>query len=105
MSIKRPSRSSGTGARMPATAPAVRHVDVMAPQQMVAGNLYSGWLCKNKSCGLLIAIAVPPAGSKPAAAPADDPLIVIKCPHCADENLYRWSARGEHSYAAKGAAS
>ena len=102
MSIKRPSRSSGTGARKPAASPGVRHVDVAAPQQMIAGNLYSGWLCKNKSCGLLIAIAVPPAGSKPAVAASDDPLIVIKCPHCADENLYRWSARGEHTYAAKG---
>jgi len=104
MSIKRSSRSSGTGARKPAASPGVRHVDVTAPQQMAAGNLYSGWLCKNKSCGLIIAIAVPPAGSKPAAVPSDDPLIVIKCPHCGDENLYRWSARGEHSYAVKGAA-
>jgi hypothetical protein len=105
MSIKRPSRSSGTTARKPTASPGVRHVDVMAAQQMAPGNLYSGWLCKNKSCGLLIAIAVPPAGSKPALTPSDDPLIVIKCPHCTDENLYRWSARSEHNYSAKGAGS
>ena len=100
MSIKRPSKSLGTAARKPVTSPGVRHVDVAAPRQMVPGTLYSGWLCKNKSCGLVIAIAPPPAGNKPAAIESDDPLIVIKCPHCGDENLYRWSARGEHPYAA-----
>lgn len=98
MSIKRTSKSLGTAVRKPAASPGVRHVDVATPQQMAAGELYSGWLCKNKSCGLLIAIALPQAGSKPPAASSDDPLIVIKCPHCADENLYRWSARGEHQY-------
>jgi len=97
MSIKRSaSKSSGTGARKPATSPGVRHVDVMAPRQMVAGNVYVGWLCKNKACGRLIAIAPPPAGGKPAL--ADDQLVVIKCPHCADENLYRSSNRSEHKY-------
>jgi len=98
MSIKRPSKSSGTAVRKPASSPGVRHVDVIAPRQMVPGNVYSGWLCKNKSCGLVIAIAPPPAGSKPASAEADDQLVVIKCPHCGDENLYRWSNRGEHTY-------
>ena len=106
MSIKRPSKSMGTAVRKPqATSPGVRHVDVASPQQMVSGNLYSGWLCKNKSCGLVIAIALPPAGGKPALPDSDDSLIVIKCPHCADENLYRLSARGEHQYTAKGAGS
>lgn len=104
MSIKRPSRSSGTATRKPTTSPGVRHVDVTPAQNMVSGNLYSGWRCKNKSCGLVIAIAPGRAGSKPAAAEADDPLIVIKCPHCNDENLYRWSARTELQYTAKGAA-
>lgn len=103
MSIKRTSKSSGTAARKPATSPGVRHVDVTAPRQMVPGDAYSGWLCKNKSCGLVIAIAPPPAGSKPAAAEADDQLIVIKCPHCADENLYRLAARSEHRYTPKSA--
>jgi predicted RNA-binding Zn-ribbon protein involved in translation (DUF1610 family) len=28
-----------------------------------------------------------------------DQLAVIKCPHCGDEDLYRWSARSEHKYA------
>lgn len=103
MSIKRPSKSIGTAARKPVTSPGVRHVDVTAPRQMVPGHLYSGWLCKNKSCGLVIAIALPHAGSKPASAGADDQLIVIKCPHCGDENLYRWGPRSEHPYTPKGA--
>jgi hypothetical protein len=102
MSIKRPSKSFGTAVRKSVASPGVRHVDVMTPRQMVPGQPYSGWLCKNRSCGLVIAIAPPPAGSKPASAEADDQL-VIKCPHCGDENLYRWSARGEHHYAAKNA--
>lgn len=105
MSIKRPSKSMGTATRRPVASPGVRHVDVTAPNRMVPGELYSGWLCKNKSCGLVIAIAPPPTGSKPAPAEADDQLVVIKCPHCADENLYRWGARGEHKYAVKGAGS
>lgn len=104
MSIKRPSKSFGTAARKPAASPGVRHVDVTPPAKMVSGDLYSGWQCKNKACGLLIAITPPPAGSKPAAADSDDQLVVIKCPHCGDENLYRLSNRGEHQYAAKGAA-
>jgi hypothetical protein len=98
MSIKRSSKSMGTGARKPVSAAAVRHVEVMAPQLLVSGNTYCGWLCKNKSCGLLIAMAPEKPGSKPAPAGADDPLIVIQCPHCRDENLYRWGARGEHTY-------
>ncbi len=102
MSIKRPSKSTGATTRKPATSPGVRHVDVVMPRQMAAGQTYSGWVCKNKSCGLVIAIALPPAGSKPTSADAND-QIVIKCPHCGDENLYRWSARGEHPYAVKGA--
>jgi len=104
MSIKRTSKSVGTAVRKPASSPGVRHVDVMTPHRMTSGELYSGWLCKNKSCALVIAIALPQAGGKPAVADSDDSLIVIKCPHCGDENLYRLSARGEHKYAAKGAA-
>lgn len=104
MSIKRTSKSIGTAARKPTTSPTVRHVDVTAPPRMVPGDLYSGWLCKNKSCGLVIAIALPQAGSKPVPADAGDQLVVIKCPHCGDENLYRLSARSEHKYAAKSTA-
>lgn len=103
MSIKRSSKSMGTAVRKPVTSPGVRHVDVTPPQKMVSGDIYSGWICKNKSCGLLIAIVPPPAGSKPAPAEADDQLVVIKCPHCGDENLYRLGARSEHKYAPKGA--
>ncbi|MGH8202038.1 MAG: hypothetical protein ACREVO_17005 [Steroidobacteraceae bacterium] len=102
MSIKRPSKSTGTAVRKPVTSPGVRHVEVMAPRQMASGDLYSGWLCKNKPCGLVIAIGPAQADGKPAAAEADD-QIVLKCPHCGDENLYRWSTRGDHKYTASGA--
>jgi predicted RNA-binding Zn-ribbon protein involved in translation (DUF1610 family) len=67
---------------------------------MVSGELYAGWLCKNRSCERLIAIAVAPAGGK-APTDFDDQLTAIKCPHCGDENLYRWSARSEHKYTPK----
>jgi hypothetical protein len=70
---------------------------------MVPGNLYSGWVCKNKSCGLVIAIALPEAGSKPAVAESDDQLAAIKCPHCGNEDLYRWGAQREHTYTVRGA--
>lgn len=100
MSIKRSSKNNGTAARKPVSSPGVRHVEVTPTQKMVAGDLYSGWLCKNKSCGLLIAVALPQPGGK--AADSGDALVVIKCPHCSDENLYRWSARSEHQYRVKG---
>jgi hypothetical protein len=100
MSIKRPSKSTGTAVRKPATSsPGVRHVDVTAPRLMVSGELYSGWLCKNKACGLVMGVAVAQAGTKPAE--SDDQIIVIKCPHCGDENLYHSSARSEHTYVAR----
>lgn len=100
MAIKRPSKSRGTPVRAPVSSPAVRHVDVRSRQQMVPGDVYTGWLCKQKSCGLVIAIAATTATGRPPLAEADDRLIVIKCPHCGDEDLYRWSARGEHAYTA-----
>jgi hypothetical protein len=71
---------------------------------MVPGDLYLGWLCKNKSCRLVIAVALTPAGSKPSLAESDDQLAALKCPHCGDEDLYRWSARSEHKYTAGSAA-
>ena len=104
VAIKRPSKSLGTPVRRPVTSPGLRHVDVRAAHQMVPGDLYSGWVCKNKSCGLVIAIALTQAGSKPSLAESDDQLAVIKCPHCGDEDLYRWSARSEHKYTVKSAA-
>jgi hypothetical protein len=67
---------------------------------MVSGDLYLGWVCKNKKCGLVMAIAPAQAGSKPALAESDDQLAAIKCPHCGDEDLYRWGARSEHKYTA-----
>ena len=98
MAIKRPSKSLGTPVRKTVTSPGLRHVDVRPPHQMVPGDTYLGWVCKNKSCRLVIAIAPTQAGGKPAAAESDDQLSAIKCPHCGDEDLYRWGARSEHKY-------
>ncbi len=99
MAIKRPSKTLGTPVRRQVTSPGLKHVDVRGTQQMVPEEVYVGWLCKNKACARVIAVAPPPAGSKPAAAESDDQLAAIKCPHCGNEDLYRWSARGEHKYA------
>ena len=97
MAIKRSSKSLGSPVRRQVTSPGLRHVDVTMLHQMVPGELYVGWLCKNKACGRVIAIAPPPPG-KAAAADTDDRLAALKCPHCANEDLYRWSARSEHKY-------
>jgi predicted RNA-binding Zn-ribbon protein involved in translation (DUF1610 family) len=101
MAIKRPTRSRSTPSHKPVASAPLRHVDVKAPQQMVSGESYVGWLCKNRSCERLIAIAVSPSGGT-TPTDFDDQLTAIKCPHCGDENLYRWSARGEHPYTPKG---
>jgi len=103
MAIKRPSKSMGTPVHKPVASVAARHVDLRSNQQMVPGNRYLGWLCKNRSCGVVIAIAPPPAGSKVAVPEFDDQLTAVKCPHCGDEDLYRWSARNEHEYIPKSA--
>lgn len=100
MAIKRSSKSLGTPVRRTVTSPGLRHVDVRLQHQMVPGDPYLGWLCKNKACGLVIAIALAPAGAKPASAESDDQLAALKCPHCGNEDLYRWSARSEHKYTA-----
>ncbi|MGH8258562.1 MAG: hypothetical protein ACREUG_02600 [Steroidobacteraceae bacterium] len=105
MAIKRSSKSLGTPVRRPVTSSSsVRHVDVRAPHQMIPGDVYPGWVCRSKACGRVIAITTLPAGAKSASGEFDDQLAVIKCPHCGNEDLYRWSARGEHRYAAQGAA-
>jgi len=103
MAIKRTAKSLGSPVRKSVASAAMRHVDVRTPHQMVPGDRYLGWVCKNKTCGLVIAIVAAPPGSKPAAAESEDQLAVIKCPHCGNEDLYRWSARAEHDYKPKGA--
>ena len=100
MAIKRPTKSRGTLSHKPVASAPLRHVDVRAPQQMVPGEVYIGWLCKSRSCGRVIAIADTAPGGK-ALTDFDDQLTAIKCPHCADENLYRWSARAEQKYTPK----
>ncbi len=105
MAIKRTSKSMGTPLRKPVASVAPLHVEVRSKQQMVPGNRYLGWLCKNRSCGAVIAVAPPPAGGKVAEPAADDDrLTALKCPHCGDEDLYRWSARSEHEYTQKSVA-
>jgi hypothetical protein len=59
MSINRPAKGKGTPAHKPIASAPLRHVDVKAPQQMMPGQVYVGWLCKNRSCGLVIAITIP----------------------------------------------
>jgi hypothetical protein len=97
MAIKRPTKSRGTPSHKPVASAPLRHVDVRAPQQMVPGEVYVGWLCKNRSCGRVIAIAATAPGGK-AVTDFDDQLTAIKCPHCGDEDLYRWSTRSEQKY-------
>ncbi|MGO9636132.1 MAG: hypothetical protein ACLPX1_19885 [Steroidobacteraceae bacterium] len=100
MAIKRPIKSRGTAPHPPVASAPLRHVDVKAPQQMVPGEVYLGWLCKNRSCGAVIAIAPTAPGGK-AQTDFDDQLTAIKCPHCGDEDLYRWRARSEQKYTPK----
>jgi predicted RNA-binding Zn-ribbon protein involved in translation (DUF1610 family) len=98
MAIKRPAKGRGTPSHKPLAASPLRHIDVRVPRQMEPNELYVGWLCK--ACGLVIAIAGAVPGAK-ARTEFDDPLIAIKCPHCGDEDLYRWNARGELKYTLK----
>ena len=104
MAIKRPSKSKGTPLRRPVASVAARRVDLRSKQQMVPGDRYLGWLCKSRSCGVVIAIALPPAGGKVAVPELEDQLTALKCPHCGEEDLYRWSARSEHEYTPKSVA-
>jgi predicted RNA-binding Zn-ribbon protein involved in translation (DUF1610 family) len=98
MAIKRASKGKGTPSHKPVASAPLRHVDVRVPQQMVPGEVYVGWLCKNRSCGRVIAIAAAAPGGK-ASTDFDNQLTAIKCPHCGNEDLYRWSARSEQNYA------
>ena len=100
MAIKRPTKSRGMPSHKPAATAPLRHIDVRAPQQMIPGELYVGWACKNRSCGLVIGVAATALGGK-AVAEVNDQLTAIKCPHCGDEDLYRWSARSERKYTPK----
>jgi predicted RNA-binding Zn-ribbon protein involved in translation (DUF1610 family) len=101
MAIKRPTKGKGSPSHKPVATAPLRHVDIKARQQMVPGEIYVGWLCKNRSCGQVIAIAAAATGGK--ALDFDDQLTAIKCPHCGNEDLYRWSARGEQNYTPKSA--
>jgi hypothetical protein len=104
MAIKRSIKAKGAPSHKAVASAPLRHVEVRAPQQMAPGEVYTGWLCKNRTCGLVIALAAAAPGGK-ALPDFDDQLTAIKCPHCADENLYRWSARSEQTYTAKNVSS
>lgn len=97
MALKRSSKGFGKAINRP-MASAVRNVEVKAKQQMVAGQSYEGWLCKGKGCGVVIAIAATPAPSKTGNPEPADRLVTAKCPHCGNEDLYRWDARGPHAF-------
>ena len=99
MAIKRTVKSRGAPVRKSASTAPMRHVDVRPAAQLVAGDRYVGWSCKNRACGLLIAIAAVSLESKGEGAHFEDQLVAIKCPHCGEEDLYRWSARSEAAYA------
>jgi hypothetical protein len=86
------------------TSPGLRHVDVKVSHQMTPGDVYLGWVCKNKSCGRVIAIALTQPGGKPTSAESDAQLTALKCPHCGNEDLYRWGARSEHKHTVAGTA-
>jgi hypothetical protein len=100
MAIKRSAKSRGTPVRKPVTSAAVRHVDVKPKHQMVSGAAYEGWVCKNGACALVIAIATAPEGGKPSHS-SEDYLTALKCPHCGNEDLYRWNSRAQHTFIAK----
>jgi hypothetical protein len=102
MAIKRTSKSAGTPVRKSSSAPGLRHVDVRTVLQMASGETYLGWLCKNKTCGRVIAIVAAQAEPKTAAEHSDDQLAAIKCPHCGNEDLYRWGVRADHAFTAGG---
>ncbi len=103
MAIKRPTKSRGTPSHKPAASAPLRHVEVRLQRQMTPGEAYVGWLCKNRACGMVIALAATAADGKASTA-FDDQLTAIQCPHCGDENLYHWSARSEQTYTPKSAA-
>jgi predicted RNA-binding Zn-ribbon protein involved in translation (DUF1610 family) len=102
MAIKRPAKGKGTASHKPVASAPLRHIDVRPPRQMVPDEVYAGWLCKNRSCGLVIATAAADSRGK-ALTDFDDQLTAIKCPHCGDENLYRLSARSQLNYTPKNA--
>ncbi|MGH9642043.1 MAG: hypothetical protein ACRD3Q_06415 [Terriglobales bacterium] len=72
-------------------------VEILAAKKMVAATEYVGWLCLNRACGLVIAIADIAAsdalhGPTPVVH-GPDHTPVIECPRCQNEDLYRWDAR------------
>jgi predicted RNA-binding Zn-ribbon protein involved in translation (DUF1610 family) len=96
MAIKRPIKSRGTPSHKPVASAPLRHVDVRTSQQIVPGEIYLGWVCKNRPCGRVIAIgAAAPSGK--ALTDFDDQLTAIKCPHCGDENLF-WERSETRTY-------
>lgn len=103
MAIKRTHKGRGTPARKSAATAPIRHVEILRVAELVPSQPYTGWLCKNRRCGRLIALTPESLAGAGSSAGFGDPLSAIRCPHCGEEDLYRFSARSEIVYAPTGA--
>jgi hypothetical protein len=93
MAIKRTHKGRGTPARKSGSTAPIRHVEILRVTELVPNHSYSGWLCKNRGCGRLIALTPASLAAIGSSAEFGDPLSAIRCPHCGEEDLYRFSAR------------
>ena len=102
MSIKRRATGSAKPGANAVVSGTRGRVEILPARKMVAGTEYVGWLCRNKACGLVIAVAELAAADAPhgpvAVVHEPDHTPVIKCPHCQNEDLYRWKAREPRVY-------
>ena len=103
MAIKRTHKGRGTPARKSATTPPIRHVEILRVGELLPHHTYTGWLCKNRGCGRLIALTPASLAGTGSGAEFGDPLSAIRCPHCGEEDLYRFSARTDIVYTPAGA--
>ena len=105
MSIKRRATGSAKPAAKAIVSSTRGRVEILPARKMVAGTEYVGWLCRNKACGLVIAIAdIAAADALHGPTPVvhePDHTPVIKCPHCQNEDLYRWNSRERRVYVPK----
>ena len=98
MAIKRTHKGRGTPTRKSASTAPIRHVEILRAAALVPNQTYTGWLCKNRGCGRLLALTPASLAGAGSGAEFGDPLTAIHCPHCGEEDLYRFSARSELVY-------
>ena len=98
MAIKRTHKGRSTPARKSASTAPIRHVEILRVAELVPNHTHTGWLCKNRGCGRLIALTPGSLAAIGSSAGFGDPLSAIRCPHCGEEDLYRFSARTEIVY-------